>query len=139
MSTKEFIWGLLDFRLEKYVTPYILRLYWILAVGMSLLYFITFTLELIVEGRGREAGQYEFNTQVFRELFEQPRSQSREPAEIVVWFQRITQWVFRVVRTVCLLLLVRVCCESIIVVFNMASSLKSIDAGIAMIVRRQSS
>jgi hypothetical protein len=131
MSFLDIVLGILDIRLSKYMTPYIVRLYWILALVVAVLYLVDFSLQVIATGAS--GSQPKAAAEDFGELFRRSAAPSggRESfADSFSWFKSL---VVRVIGVFCLVLAVRVWCEILVVAFNMANSLRSIDARMALL------
>jgi hypothetical protein len=112
------------------MTPYIVRLYWVLALILATLYLADKAVEGAFTSNARvtqSSDQSEIAVRAF--LRQGSKSPSEAPPAVIAF-----GWIIRILTTLilvlCAVLAVRVWYEILIVVFNMANSLHSIDAGI---------
>jgi Domain of unknown function (DUF4282) len=135
-TVSQLFWALLDFRLEKYLTPYIIRLYWILAIVVALLYVLGIVLALVLEGPASVTQAADPSQEALRQLLGQP-PQATERSDLLVAYNRFKSFVTRAIFIVSVVLAIRVWCELIIVVFNIANLLKSIDHRVSELAERR--
>jgi hypothetical protein len=115
---------LLDFRFEKYLTPLIIRATWIIALTASVIFvgiqFVTMVMEAIPVQEQAEKVQPKIK-------FGQDPFDMDKPADRFDTARLFGYFMAKVVGVILVLLWLRVSLEAVIVVFNMAESLVSID------------
>ena len=114
-----FFW-LFDIRFERYLTPWIIRVSWILFLIFAALALVGWTLSAVGGGLGDASP----------DMLARPGRPS-SPTKPIVSVEAIIRFIntVKIVIGVCLLVLyIRVFCECIIVIFNIAASLKAIES-----------
>jgi hypothetical protein len=117
-----------DFRFRMYLTPWIVRLTWIVVLALSVVALLGITLEFIAESIPESPKKETANSQPFE--FQGERLRPTQPPPKVFWlkvFWRILSTVAQMIGVVASVLWTRVLLEIMIVIFNIAQSLASID------------
>ena len=123
---------LFDLRVERYMTPYIVRVYWAMAMVVIVLYAVEFALSHPAEQSSPQGSDEAISAESFGQNSPSTlhnAASSREYFEAFI--SAATEWM----KIVALVLGIRVACEMLVVAFNMANSLKSIDRQIASLGR----
>jgi hypothetical protein len=131
----DFLRQLFDFRVEKYLTLYIVRLYWLLAIMAVGLYLGGVVLSLVLEGP-QVAFRAPTSEDSFLELLGQSRPSTSEYAHLLAAYDRFKWFSLKLIFGISSILMVRVSCEMLVVAFNIANSLKSIDEKIDALDRK---
>lgn len=126
------LWDFIDLGFHHYLTPIIVKIIWGLCLALAALGLAVAALFLIhsmLPEEASHASSYEnsgptTNSRPSRRTSSQPSVVEEKTMELVY---KILSWIGLAVITVIILLVVRVICESIIVLFNIAESLVSID------------
>ena len=122
---------IIDFRFQRYLTPYILRLFWLLALIGSLLGLFTSTFVTPFSDTVEPSARVGLDSPRARPIpattkeVKEPSELSQAFGKIIVWFM---QTGIRIVGTLMALMLFRVMAELAIVVFNISKDLKSLNA-----------
>jgi hypothetical protein len=132
----DFLRQLFDFRVEKYLTLYIVRMYWILALVAVGLYLGGVVLSLVLEGP-QVAFRAPTSEDSLLELLGQSRPSTSEYAHVLAAYDRFKWFSLKVIFGISTILMVRVWCEILVVAFNMANSLKSIEQKIDALERKE--
>jgi len=131
------IWYVFDWKFEKYLTPWVLRAYWILAVVGAAVWLI-FCSVYVIDALFPEQPARKAVAEAHGARFEWPPNErvhnERSPAEPSAWQlrwrdfgRRLGFFLLEVGATVLGLLTVRIACELVIVLFNIASSARAIE------------
>ena len=131
-----FLRQLFDFRVVKYLTLYIVRLYWILALFVVALFLVGIVLSLVLEGP-HAAFRAPTSEDSLLQMLGQPRPSTSEYANVLAAYDRFKWFSLKVIFGVSSILMVRVSCEMLVVAFNIANSLKSIDRKIDALDRKE--
>jgi predicted Zn finger-like uncharacterized protein len=132
----DFLRQLFDFRVEKYLTLYIVRLYWFLALVAVGLYLGGVILSLVLEGP-QTAFRPPTSEDSLLELLGQSRQSTSEYAGILNAYDRFKWFSLKVIFGISSVLMVRVWCEVLVVAFNIANSLRSIEQKIDALDRKE--
>jgi hypothetical protein len=131
----DFLWQLFDVRVEKYLTLYIVRMYWILALFAVALFLVGIVLSLVLEGP-RAAFRAPTSEDSLLQMLGQPRQSTSEYANVLQAYDRFKWFSLKLIFGISSILMVRVWCEMLVVAFNIANSLKSIDEKIDALDRK---
>ena len=123
--------ALLDLRFERYLTPLILRIYWVLALIAASIAIIGACIswygEMFPAETRKERGQFEFRVPATRsEGLERPKP-SETSREIARFFYNSKEAIYKIIIVIAGILFVRIFCESMIVLFDISTTLKAID------------
>jgi hypothetical protein len=120
------LWGFIDLGFQHYLTPVIIKIVWALSLGLAILGLAWAGLSVIstVVPESRQSRSSEWDSPSRSSPFSPP-SASQQNATFVA--HEVVAWLALLVSTAICLLILRVICESIIVLFNIAESLSSID------------
>ncbi len=125
------IWGFIDLGFQHYLTPIIIKVIWALCLGLAVLslagagfYAIA---SMVPESKPPQQSRSSDNQYNSRPSYQpsSPPSDLERASTLLVY--KIVAWIGLAISTAIGLLIVRVICESIIVLFNIAESLASID------------
>lgn len=122
-------WQLFDFRFEHYLTPYIIRFYWMCALAVAAIMVAAFLVDSVIalgtnnEGSGRATAEAEVEA-----LFDYKLpGRSQNKYSVRSFIMRVV-WQCRIVPIVVFgLTSMRLACEFGIVAFNISNSLKVIE------------
>jgi hypothetical protein len=120
------LWYIFDFKFEHYLTPWIIRAYWILALVLGALAMIVYTVDNVGSLFAKEA---QFSAPRIGVAFDSHGPNWSSPHEQSL-SAKLVEFVWRWKFTITIplsLAMVRVFCELAIVVFNIANSLKTIE------------
>ena len=115
------IFDVFDLRFETYVTPIIIRTTWVLFLIAAAIYLLQTTYESFIPAFR--------STRSVASSLEYEVNSMRATAELASnrWISTLTSYAIRLLTLSIALLWVRVCLETTIVIFNIATSLHSID------------
>ncbi len=120
------LWHFLDWKFEHYLTPWIIRTYWLLSLVAAALSLAILAITLIVSLLPESPRQERTVEHKLINPF-QPDSQqtASEAATKFLYFA------LKTIGVVASLLFVRVFCETLIVIFNIAGSARAIENALA--------
>jgi hypothetical protein len=126
------LFDLFDLSFNRYVTPLIVKITWVLALVLSgvwlALVILAFGMSMLPELPDAPSSAPRFRPQPHRE-FTTPFDSAFENARSQTFLQilRVVAFLTQIVAVSLFLLWMRVALESVIVIFNIAASLRSID------------
>jgi hypothetical protein len=104
----------------------LVRLYWILALFAVALFLMGIILSLVLEGP-QATFRAPSSEDSLLQLLGQPRQSTSEYAHVLQAYDRFKWFSLKVIVAISSILMVRVSCEMLVVAFNIANSLKSIE------------
>lgn len=122
------IWHLFDFKFQYYLTPWIIRAYWVLTLLTTSIYLVFLTVVLIFSF----APDVSFSTSTSQPSSgwtpgTVPSSPSEFSIRAIAVIARIVRYIAAVVVAIFAVLTVRIICEILIVIFNIATTLTNIE------------
>ena len=130
---------LLDWRFEKYLTPWIVRVTWIVVLTLSAIWLLLLTIGLaasmLPQGSGETVTRSSSDSSYTVRSFGTPRSGAS--AYVIRNTVAVMTYVTALFGLALFLLWVRVMLESLIVLFNIAESLNTIDSRIVKATERE--
>jgi len=127
MTMATSLFDIFDFKFEKYVTPIIVKVTWVLVVVIAGLWITAATVGIIAsmpqKGFGEIRGSAGYGAMPLREI-----KDSTVSLEVRLLFMRAFMFVVTIISTVIGLLWARVALEAMIVLFNIANAAASIDS-----------
>jgi hypothetical protein len=127
------LWDLFDFSFNRYVTPLIVKITWVLTLVLASIWLLLIAVALVMDlmPDSQDSTRMQRSPQFSRRFEPQfnPRSQLSERVDYAWWrgLVRVIILVTQLTGAILFVLWMRVVLESVIVVFNMAASLRSID------------
>ncbi len=125
------LWDFIDLGFQHYLTPIIIKIIWALCLGLAALGLAVAAFAVIRSSFPESDHSQQSRSSDVRYDSRPTFQPSSSPSAYEQWstalVYKILGWIAFAISTAIILLIVRVICESIIVLFNIAESLTSID------------